>query len=82
MLPYSILSGVTDIGEDCEIGPGARISDAKIGNHVSVRDSYIVAGEVGDEHPCRPVTPTLGPAASVGADAKIGNFRGIEETRS
>ena len=37
--PFTLLSGVTDIGEDCEIGPGARISDSKIGRGVSVRDS-------------------------------------------
>ncbi len=32
--PFTILSGVTDIGEDCEIGPGARISDSNIGSGV------------------------------------------------
>ena len=33
--PFTILSGVTDIGEDCQIGPGARISDSKIGSGVT-----------------------------------------------
>lgn len=71
--PFSILSGVTDIGEDCEIGPGARISDAKIGNGVSVRDSYVVASEVGEGTRIGPYA-NLRPGNTVGAGAKIGNF--------
>ena len=37
--PFTILTGVTDIGEDCQIGPGARISDSRLGDRVRVRDS-------------------------------------------
>ena len=53
--PFTILSGVTDIGEDCEIGPGARISDSRIGRGVSVRDSHVTASEVGDGCQDRPL---------------------------
>ena len=71
--PFSILSGVTDIGEDCEIGPGARISDSKLGNNVSVRDSYIVASEVGDGTRVGPYA-NLRPGNVVGKNVKIGDF--------
>lgn len=71
--PFTILSGVTDIGEDCEIGPGARISDSKLGNSVSVRDSYIVASEVGDESRVGPYA-NLRPGNVVGKGVKIGDF--------
>ena len=71
--PFTILSGVTDIGEDCEIGPGARLSDAKIGSGVSVRDSHIVASEVGDGCRIGPFA-NLRPGSVLGADVKVGDF--------
>jgi bifunctional UDP-N-acetylglucosamine pyrophosphorylase/glucosamine-1-phosphate N-acetyltransferase len=71
--PFTILSGVTDIGEDCEIGPGARLSDAKIGSGVSVRDSHIVASEVGDRCKIGPFA-NLRPGTVLGASVKVGDF--------
>lgn len=71
--PFSILSGVTDIGEDCEIGPGARISDTRLGNGVSVRDSHIVASDIGDNTRIGPYA-NIRPGSSVGKDVKIGDF--------
>lgn len=71
--PFTILSGVTDIGEDCEIGPGARISDARIGSGVTVRDSYITASEVGDGCRIGPFA-NLRPGSVLGNGVKIGDF--------
>ncbi len=71
--PYSILSGVTDIGDGCEIGPGARLSDAKIGSGVSVRDSYVVASEVGDGCKIGPFA-NLRPGSVLGSNVKVGDF--------
>ena len=71
--PYTILSGITDIGENCEIGPGARLSDAKLGNGVSVRDSHIVASEVGDGCRIGPFA-NLRPGTVLGAGVKVGDF--------
>ena len=71
--PFTVLGGVTDIGEDCEIGPGARLSDAKIGRGVSVRDSHIVASEVGDGCRIGPFA-NLRPGSVLGANVKVGDF--------
>ena len=71
--PYTILSGVTDIGDECEIGPGARLSDAKLGSGVSVRDSHIVASEVGDRCRIGPFA-NLRPGTVLGCDVKVGDF--------
>ena len=71
--PFTLLSGVTDIGEDCEIGPGARISDSRLGNGVSVRDSHITASEVGDECRIGPFA-NLRPGTVLGRAVKIGDF--------
>lgn len=71
--PFTILSGVTDIGEGCEIGPGARISDSQIGHAVSVRDSHVTASEVGDECRIGPFA-NLRPGSVLGCKVKIGDF--------
>jgi len=71
--PFTIISGVTDIGEDCVIGPGARISDSLIGDQVRVRDSYIVSSEVGSGTTVGPFA-NLRPGSIVGQNVKIGDF--------
>jgi bifunctional UDP-N-acetylglucosamine pyrophosphorylase/glucosamine-1-phosphate N-acetyltransferase len=77
--PFSVLSGVTDIGEDCEIGPGAHLSDAKLGNGVSVRDSHVVASEIGDGCKIGPFA-NLRPGSVLGADVKVGDFVELKNT--
>ncbi len=71
--PFTLLSGVTDIGEDCEIGPGARISDSRLGSGVSVRDSHVTASEVGDGCRIGPFA-NLRPGTVLGRNVKIGDF--------
>ena len=71
--PFSVLSGVTDIGADCQIGPGARITDAQIGDSVTVRDSYVVASTVEDGAKVGPYAHVR-PGSVVGARSKVGSF--------
>jgi bifunctional UDP-N-acetylglucosamine pyrophosphorylase/glucosamine-1-phosphate N-acetyltransferase len=73
ILPSSIVSGITDIGEDCIIGPGVRISDSQIGDRVHIRDSYVVSSEVGTETTVGPFA-NLRPGSIVGKNVKIGDF--------
>ena len=77
--PFTVLSGVTDIGEDCEIGPGAHLSDAKLGSGVSVRDSHIVASEVGDGCRIGPFA-NLRPGSVLGTNVKVGDFVELKNT--
>jgi len=77
--PFTLLSGVTDIGEDCEIGPGTRLSDAKIGNGVSIRDSYVTASEVGDGCKIGPFA-NLRPGSVLGRNVKVGDFVELKNT--
>src|SRR6185503_14998630 len=46
--PNTSISLLSEIGERCVIGPNARLSAAKIGDDVAVRESVIVESEVGD----------------------------------
>lgn len=77
--PFTIVSGVTDIGEDCEIGPGARISDSKLGDGVHVKDSHIVASEIGSSTTVGPFA-NIRPGSTVGRDVKIGDFVELKKT--
>ena len=71
--PFTLLSGVTDIGQNCEIGPGARISDSRLGDGVSVRDSHVTASEVGDDCRIGPFA-NLRPGTVLGRAVKLGDF--------
>jgi bifunctional UDP-N-acetylglucosamine pyrophosphorylase/glucosamine-1-phosphate N-acetyltransferase len=71
--PFSIISGVTDIGEECFIGPGVRISDSQIADSVKVRDSYVVSSEVGTGSTVGPFA-NLRPGSVLGKNVKIGDF--------
>ncbi|HEY3329310.1 MAG TPA: bifunctional UDP-N-acetylglucosamine diphosphorylase/glucosamine-1-phosphate N-acetyltransferase GlmU [Capsulimonadaceae bacterium] len=77
--PFTILSGVTDIGEDCTIGPGARVTDSQIGNGVSIKDSHVTSSEVGDGTTIGPFA-NLRPGSLIGKKVKIGDFVETKQT--
>lgn len=77
--PFTILTGSTDIGQDCHIGPGARIESSVIGNGVRVRDSHITASEVGDATTIGPFA-NLRPGSMIGKNVKIGDFVETKQT--
>ena len=77
--PFTLLAGVTDIGEDCQIGPGTRLSDAKIGSGVTIRDSYVTASEVGDGCNIGPFA-NLRPGSVLGRNVKVGDFVELKNT--
>jgi bifunctional UDP-N-acetylglucosamine pyrophosphorylase/glucosamine-1-phosphate N-acetyltransferase len=77
--PGCVLQGSTEIGEDCEIGPYALLTDAKIGNGADIKASQITDSEVGDGTRCGPWSH-LRPGNTVGKNVKLGNF--VELNRS
>jgi bifunctional UDP-N-acetylglucosamine pyrophosphorylase/glucosamine-1-phosphate N-acetyltransferase len=77
--PGCVLQGNTEIGEDCEIGPYALLTDAKIGNGVDIKASQITGSEIGDGTRCGPWSH-LRPGNVVGKNVKLGNF--VEINRS
>ena len=77
--PFTIITGATDIGEDCHIGPGARIENGVIGNGVRIRDSHVVSSEVGDGTTIGPFA-NLRPGSVVGKNVKIGDFVELKKT--
>jgi bifunctional UDP-N-acetylglucosamine pyrophosphorylase/glucosamine-1-phosphate N-acetyltransferase len=47
--PNTSIGRLSEIGEECVIGPNARLSNATLGNRVEVRESVILDSELGDD---------------------------------
>ncbi len=71
--PGTSISLLTEIGERCVVGPHTRISDAKIGNDVEIRESVIVQSEIGDDSFVGPFAHIRG-RAKLDGDNRVGNF--------
>lgn len=71
--PNTYLLGHTIIGEECQIGPMARIEDSRIGNRVTVLASQVVESQLDDEVRVGPFA-NLRPGTVVGRGTKIGDF--------
>jgi bifunctional UDP-N-acetylglucosamine pyrophosphorylase/glucosamine-1-phosphate N-acetyltransferase len=71
--PMTWLTGRTVIGEECDIGPSARIADSTLGNGISVQSAVITESEIGDGTKIGPFAQ-LRPGCRVGRKVKIGNF--------
>ena len=71
--PNTSISLLTEIGEHCTIGPNTRLSDAKIGDRVEVRESVVVQSEVGSDSSIGPFAHLRGHAV-LAENNRIGNF--------
>ncbi len=71
--PNTYILGNTIIGEECEIGPMARIENSQIGNRTTVLASQVVESRLGDGVRVGPFA-NLRPGTVVGNGTKIGDF--------
>jgi bifunctional UDP-N-acetylglucosamine pyrophosphorylase / glucosamine-1-phosphate N-acetyltransferase len=78
--PGTILTGRTMIGEQCTIGPGARIHDSVLGRRVNVSDSSLEGSRIGDGTIVGPYAH-LRPGTVVGRNVEIGNYAEMKKAR-
>ena len=71
--PNTSISRLSEIGEGCVVGPNARLSAAKLGDRVTVRESVIVESQAGDDTTIGPFAHLRGNAV-LGPDVRVGNF--------
>jgi bifunctional UDP-N-acetylglucosamine pyrophosphorylase / glucosamine-1-phosphate N-acetyltransferase len=71
--PMTFLSGNTQIGDGCEIGPSVRITDCRVGNGASIQFAVLADSEVGPEARIGPFSQVR-PGCRIGAKVKVGNF--------
>ncbi len=78
--PGTSISLLTEIGERCVIGPHTRISDAKIGDDVTIRESVISESEIGDDTSVGPFAHIRSHAKLAG-DNRVGNFVEVKNSQ-
>jgi bifunctional UDP-N-acetylglucosamine pyrophosphorylase/glucosamine-1-phosphate N-acetyltransferase len=77
--PGTFLEGRTVVGEECRIGPNARLIDAEVGDRVTIVASTLESCSVGEGTRVGPYS-RIRPGVRVGRHVEIGNF--AEMTRS
>lgn len=81
IFPNVTIEGETTVGKNCVIRSGTRLSNAKIGDAVEIRDNcLIIDSEVGDNCTVGPMAHLRGHAV-MAEGSKIGNFVEMKKTR-
>jgi bifunctional UDP-N-acetylglucosamine pyrophosphorylase/glucosamine-1-phosphate N-acetyltransferase len=73
IFPFTFLQGSTRVGENCRIGPGARIVDSTLGDGVVVQESVVRESVLEDGCNVGPYA-SLRPGTRLGKQAKAGTF--------
>lgn len=77
--PGTTISLLSEIGERCTIGPHSRLSDAKIGNDVSIRESVIVESSIGAGTHVGPFAHVRS-GSKLDGDNRVGNYVEIKNS--
>lgn len=79
ILPFSVIQGKTVIGEDCTIGPFARIVDSKVSSGATISNAVVIEAEVGKDVSVGPYA-YLRSGTVLAERAKIGTFVEIKKS--
>jgi bifunctional UDP-N-acetylglucosamine pyrophosphorylase/glucosamine-1-phosphate N-acetyltransferase len=79
--PCVFLEGATRIGSACEIHAGARLVNATIGDRAVIRNYTVITDSAVDAGAVVGPFAHLRPGASVGENARVGNFVELKQTR-
>ncbi|MBC7341992.1 MAG: bifunctional UDP-N-acetylglucosamine diphosphorylase/glucosamine-1-phosphate N-acetyltransferase GlmU [Clostridia bacterium] len=79
VLPFTYIFGHTQIGRDCQIGPGTTISDSTIADGVSIQQSVLKEVEVGPGCNIGPFS-YLRPGTRLDREVKVGDFVEIKNS--
>src|SRR5581483_4637368 len=78
--PNTSIARLSEIGERCALGPNSRLSNARIGNEVTVRESSIFDSTAGDRTSIGPYA-RIRDNAQLGEDVRIGNYVEVKNSR-
>lgn len=73
ILPGCWIEGKTVIGEDCEIGPNARLTDMRLGDGIKFQTSTALESEIGSGTTVGPFA-YIRPNCHIGEGVKVGDF--------
>jgi bifunctional UDP-N-acetylglucosamine pyrophosphorylase/glucosamine-1-phosphate N-acetyltransferase len=76
----SSIGRLSEIGERCAIGPNTRLSNARLGDEVTVRESSVFDSSAGD---CTSIGPyaRIRDDSRLAQDVRIGNFVEVKNSR-
>jgi bifunctional UDP-N-acetylglucosamine pyrophosphorylase/glucosamine-1-phosphate N-acetyltransferase len=77
--PFTVLRGATRAGDDCRIGPGCTLVDARLGAGVTVVHAHLVDCELHDRVTVGPYV-SLRPGTVMRAGSKAGTFVEIKNS--
>lgn len=78
--PNTTIGRLSEVGERCVIGPNARLSNAKVGDRVEVRESVILDSELGSNIHVGPFAH-LRNQTVLADNVHIGNFVEVKHSR-
>ena len=76
--PGTVITGQTEIGSDCIIGPNSEIKNCKVGNETNIRQSVAHDSSIGSLVNIGPFAH-IRPKSDIHDDVKIGNFVEIKK---
>ncbi len=79
ILPGTMLSGKTTIGEECRIGPGTTIEQSSIGNHCVIRNSALEGATLEDNVSMGPFSHCR-PGAHLARGVRMGNYGEVKNS--
>jgi len=79
LLPGTSLGGATRAGRECVLGPDAHLSDASLGDRVTVRSSYVTGSRIEDDAEIGPYAHVR-PGSRVRRGAHVGTHAEIVRT--
>ncbi|HEY2474210.1 MAG TPA: bifunctional UDP-N-acetylglucosamine diphosphorylase/glucosamine-1-phosphate N-acetyltransferase GlmU [Candidatus Cybelea sp.] len=77
--PNTAIGRLSVVGKSCVIGPNSRLSNARLGERVTVRESVITDSAVGDDVAIGPFAHLRG-ETRLGNDVHVGNFVEIKKS--
>ncbi len=77
--PNTTISLLSEIGEGCTIGPNSRLSNVRIGDRVTIRESVVTESEIGSDTAIGPFAHVRGHAVLDGGN-RVGNFVEIKNS--
>lgn len=78
--PYTFIEGKSKIGENCIIGPSARVVNSSIGSGVTVQNSIILESSVADGCNIGPFA-YIRPGCKLESQVKVGDFVELKNVR-
>jgi bifunctional UDP-N-acetylglucosamine pyrophosphorylase/glucosamine-1-phosphate N-acetyltransferase len=78
--PGTILSGSTQIGEDCVIGPHTELRQSIVGDRSTVQYSMVIESKVGNDTSIGPYA-YIRPGSEIGNQCKIGDFVEVKNSK-